>query len=180
MNLYLNPTICQECGGKCCKRHPGAAFPDDITRNYGKDMLAALVSAFQDGYTIDCWEGELGDGYPKNSEYGIDDDYDEYYEAEDGYHTGYYIRPRCSKDDDSRLYNYTYGGRCLFLTATGCKLAPELRPTGCRMLEPKEGGETCKVHGGGKLDSAKAWWDYYEVIVQAAKLVERGLSLNED
>ena len=176
MDLYLNPTICQKCGGACCKRYPGAAFPDDITRNYGKDMLAALVSAFRDGYTIDCREGELGDGYPRTSGYREDDDYEEYYEADDGYHQGLYVRPRCSEDNNSCLYNYhTYNGQCLFLTDTGCKLAPELRPTGCRMLEPKIGKGKCEVHGGDKLNSARAWWDHYEVITQAAKLVEREL-----
>ena len=169
MKLYINHELCQQCGGACCKRYPGATFPQDIVNNYGEDIETALVAALRSGFTIDWWEGDLGEGYPKG--WHIDYETDIEHDAEPGYHQAYYIRPRCDTDHDG-LYNGTWGGQCVFLTDEGCKLAAELRPTGCRLLEPQEDNSECVAHGGGKLESCKAWWGYCDVIKRAADIVE--------
>ena len=55
MEIYLNDKLCQECGGGCCKRLPGIAFPDDFT----KPLLETLIKLFKSGkWVIDWWEAD--------------------------------------------------------------------------------------------------------------------------
>ena len=41
---YLNQSICITCGGACCRRLPGAAFPEDFIRPIKNSVREALRS----------------------------------------------------------------------------------------------------------------------------------------
>ena len=157
LEQYLAPGTCAKCGGKCCQRLPGEAKPGDIVRLFGDDLQRALVAAFCTGnWVIDWWEGD-----PRGLEY--DDPH--------AIDCGYYIRPRVLTDTQGKLYNGSWGGECIFWTPEGCTLAPEERPWGCRVLEPKSGdGSECISHGSGKNEAAMAWIDLHETIKDAAQI----------
>lgn len=144
MANYLNLSMCKDCGGICCKRIPGACFPSDFGTSK-EEVLKNLREAL------------------RTHLYSID-----WYNFEDC-KRGYYVRPRTklihkfAEGDfpEWQLYDYSWGGECIFHTNDGCKLEPEKRPTQCRMLEPAE--PHCISHSGSsKLDAYKAWKDYQE------------------
>jgi len=144
---YLNEVLCKACGGKCCQRLGGGAIPDDIIRNFGGLLKDAVRKALQSGdWVVDWWEGD-----PRGLAY----DSPEYVNR------GYYLRPRSK--GDSGLFCPSWGGSCLLLTPTGCKLPPELRPYSCRMIEPVESGD-CILHGDGKRGAALAWLSHHDLI----------------
>ena len=78
----------------------------------------------------------------------------------------------------------SWEGRCVFLTADGCKLPWEDRPTVCRRLEPARANTSvtvayslCRYHGETReslLDSAAAWRPFRDVIAQALERVKNG------
>lgn len=146
---YLNIEICKKCGGVCCKKLPGATYPED----FEEPLLESLVETFKSGdWAIDWWEGNPT-------------------------HTGrreidkaYYVRPRTK--NSTKLFNPSWGGGCIFLDKKGCKLLPEERPKSCRMLEPKLGGVDCIHHDStGKRGAAIAWLPFTTVVLEAAKIV---------
>jgi hypothetical protein len=161
---YLDTEVCAECKGKCCKTLSGAALPDDILRNYpGLELEDAVQSALESGdWVIDCWEGD-----PRG-----DIDYDDpSYVSK-----GYYLRPRCHNDNQTSIYNYSWGGSiCLLMTDEGCKLGPYLRPYGCRMLEPVAGGKPCVKHADTKNEAAIAWLPHHAMLQKVAIASERRL-----
>ena len=149
MPNYENINICRECRGKCCKRYAGAAIPDDIMQNFDGLLEDAVSAALGSGdWVVDWWEGD-----PR----GLD------YDDPKAVSCGYYLRPRCSTDSN-RLFIGSWGGICLFLTNTGCRLPLEKRPITCRELEPKADGD-CFLHGGGKQKAALAWLDHRTIIL---------------
>ena len=144
---YLNVKICKECGGACCKRMPGSAYPED----FKEPLLESLVEAFKSGnWAIDWWEG---DPTNKNS-----------------LEKAYYVRPRTKGNNN--LFDPSWGGECIFLNERGCTLEPEERPQSCRLLEPKLGGEDCIHHNGtGKRGAAIAWLPFTKVVLGVAEIV---------
>jgi Fe-S-cluster containining protein len=130
---FAKPDLCTPCGGKCCKRLPGSAYPDDFpTRE-------ALAHALQSGrWAVDWWEGDAREGK---------------------YELGrtYYIRPAI-KGFEGQKFHPSWGGECTFLTPDGCALPGEARPRECRDLEPMENNTKCQMHNGtSKKMSAIAW-----------------------
>jgi Fe-S-cluster containining protein len=130
---------CAECGGKCCKMLSGTAYPDDFDNDIEKVREALLTGK----WAIDSWEDDPNI---------------------------YFVRPAVlpsemditfGRDAPRWPYDPSWGGQCVFLTDTGCELEYSERPTGCRMLEPKEDGE-CTSHGYGKHHGAKAWSEFQE------------------
>jgi len=147
---YLNVEVCKECGGACCKKMPGAAYPED----FGGPLLENLVEAFESGnWAIDWWEGD-----PRGNK--------------DELEKAYYIRPRTK--NSTRLFDPSFGGECIFLNKRGCKLLPGGRPKSCRMLEPNLGGKDCIHHNGaGKRKATIAWLPFTMVVLKAAKIVTK-------
>ena len=130
MKGYINRELCKKCGGKCCQRYPGCCFPEDFDNNEAK-----ILEALQTGnYAVDWWEA------PEPL---------------------YFIRPATKLGKEKgRLFDPSWGGECIFYTPdVGCGLPYEQRPTGCRLIEPKESGK-CVDHSGGKLKAALAWKKY--------------------
>jgi Fe-S-cluster containining protein len=145
---YLNIKLCKECGGACCKRLPGAAFPKDFGE---KSLLENLVKAFKrNKWAIDWWEG---DPTGKNK-----------------LEKAYYIRPKIKGADN--LFDPTFGGECIFLNNKGCELPPEERPLSCKLLEPKPKGKNCIHHlGNEKQKAALTWLPFTDMILEAARKV---------
>lgn len=145
---FLNAEICTKCSSKCCKQMPGETVPDDFTCN-GEDLPTAILQALESGkWVIDWWEGDPRD---------FDDDNPEYISS------GYYVRPR-AKNDRTGNFCPSWSGECVFLSKDGCTLAPEDRPTSCRLLEPKQDGNCIMHDGGGKHAAAMAWLPYWEML----------------
>ena len=129
-----NESICSKCGGVCCTRIPGEYTPADFDNSWDK-VLEKIE------------EGEVSfDWYDNYKEYLND---------------GYYLRPKTTVADE--LFDPSWGGACIMWDSmTGCKLPFNERPTGCRLLEPREDGE---CHSDfSKLDAANAWEPFHERI----------------
>lgn len=130
---HLNENMCSTCGGNCCQRLPGIMFPEDF-ETINKKIIMDLLNT--GNYSIDCWEGEIENPY--------------------------WIRPATIKGK-GKLIDKSWGGICVFWSSTGCRFDKDLRPYGCRMLEPREYGEECKIHNAGKLEAAKAWEPFKDI-----------------
>jgi Fe-S-cluster containining protein len=151
---YLNESLCAMCGGCCCRRMPGALSPEDALHLTGQDNIfdALRVLLSTGDYQVDWWEGDpRPDGELEQA---------------------FYLRPTVLDHRRTRLYSPSWGGTCIFLSETGCRLAPEDRPAECRLLEPKEDGN-CDS-GFTKQDAAIAWIPYHDNIHLAAKTLRRG------
>jgi len=135
--MYVDTNTCAICGGKCCKRLPGANLPEDF--NLPADTESLKLSLFSGKYTIDWYECH-----------------------ENGY--GYFIRP-ATKGMEGILEDPSWGGECTFLTPSGCSLDSESRPWACRVLEPKTNGN-CIFHGigNGKKQAADCWTPYVDLL----------------
>jgi Fe-S-cluster containining protein len=123
MKRIENKKICSECGGDCCKNLPGNYYPSDFDlpeENPTKNDFKKLKKIIsKETIAIDWWEGLKS---PK-----------------------YFLRP--SIKDVKRKFDPSWGGECIFLTDSGCKLPYNKRPLECRKLEPIETGD-CYMHGG--------------------------------
>jgi hypothetical protein len=155
VQAFERPEICAKCGGECCKTLPGITSPEDWGAPNRNEMKRRLSAAFRSkNYAIDCWEG---DPRPGKSEPGIN---------------GLFVRP-ATTHAVGKLYDYSWGGECVFLTECGCSLQSERRPFGCRTLEPVSPRERmkhgCKEHGGDKREMGIAWLPYHDVLKAAAK-----------
>lgn len=141
---YLNQHLCTACGGVCCKKAPGPMSPEDAINISGEsDLYNALIALFTTGnFQIDWYERFSQE---------ID--------------RGYYVRPTALDENQSAIFSPSWGGTCIFLTATGCPLEPEKRPEGCRLLEPKH--DECLNHGGSRYDAAEMWLPYHDVLLRA-------------
>jgi Fe-S-cluster containining protein len=149
---YTNPSLCAACGGKCCQRCPGAAFPED----FEPDVIAGVQAALETGqWAIDWWEGDPREGH------------DELARA-------YFVRPSVRGCTD--VFDPSWGGPCVFLADDGCTLLADERPRGCRMLVPSQ-GDHCTTHESQqpKRDAALAWLPYREELEKIGLLVKARL-----
>ena len=108
----VNSEICSKCGGKCCKMCGCHFSPDD----FEEISFESLKKEIEKGYiSIDLVDGEL-----IYSEINV-----------------YILRAR---NVNSPIVDYDYGerGQCILLTESGCKLDYENRPSGGKLLVPRE------------------------------------------
>ena len=105
----VNPKICSECGGECCKRCGCHFSPDD----FEEISFEFLKKELEKGYiSIDYVDGEFLYQF-----YGI-----------------YILRMR---NQDAPIVDTWYKrSPCILLTENGCKLDYEHRPTGGKLLIP--------------------------------------------
>lgn len=149
---YENKAICKKCQGKCCKAYAGIAYPADFDKDLRPMIIAKrIATALKSGqWAIDYWEGDLK---------GID--------------CPRFIRP-AHKNAPGKLIDPSWGGECIFLTESGCKLEYTDRPYGCRNLEPIT--DNCKYHGiesnDQKEDAALVWIPYQDIIEKTIKIME--------
>jgi Fe-S-cluster containining protein len=140
-NVDADSEHCKACGGRCCSKMSGATYPND----FKKPLHDSLVKAFKSGeWSIDWWEGE---------------------------ESLHYVRPRHLKVKwEKSLLDPSWGGVCVFLTESGCRLPADKRPAECRSLhwiKPKK----CKAEHN-KETAAIAWKRFQKVIFAAAKEVK--------
>ncbi len=137
-------TMCGECGGKCCKHSSGYVWPEEITPLDYETIFAMLATG---RYAIDCWDG---DPRPDGELAQV-----------------YMLRP--AHEDAGSMVDRSWGGRCTFLSATGCELDFEQRPKDCRALVPKaalDGQCPSPPEHNGKEGAAFAWMPYQDLMEQ--------------
>lgn len=151
--VYVDKATCAECGGECCKSMPGIYSPEDFGAPDRVVMKRRIEAAFlANTACVDWWEGKLGGAYsPKH------------------------VRPQIARAY-GRLRDPSWGGECSLLTPTGCSLAHDDRPYGCRALKPKaEFYGTCtmpKDYKDPKKSGTMQWVKYQDVIEAALASAE--------
>lgn len=141
------PSICEPCGGSCCKGMPGATLPEHFGAPDEITLFQNLANAFSSGkWAVDWWEGD-----PRL-------DLDELGRA-------MYVRP--ATKGTTRIYDASWGGECVMLTSTGCSLRWSDRPHNCQTLVPDSGGNCIGPHA--KDFYAIAWLPYQTVIDMAVE-----------
>ena len=139
-----SPSLCKKCGGRCCKRMPGIASPEDINCKGG------IKTVLESGkWAIDWYEGDPRPGGRLNQVY--------------------YLRPRIR--GFNHLYHPAWAdaGECIFLRENGCFLSPDDRPLECRDLVPKENYD-CQAHYT-KKELAMLWIKYQKKITATARTI---------
>lgn len=127
-----NKEVCSKCGGKCCKNVSGFYHPIDFDTIITKDFIKYLID--NENVVIDAY---------------VSDDANLYF-----------LRPRVDTDD--KFVSFTYGGKCIHLTESGCSKSFEDRPYGCKYLKPTECNDASKSFT--KWDAAMAWSEYSDLI----------------
>jgi Fe-S-cluster containining protein len=161
---FENNDLCSACKGQCCKHIPGATHPSDWK---SQRALASALMAMS--YSIDAWE---------NTRY-------------EDIHLDkvYYVRPAVvCRSHEVGVYDLSWGGPCVFLEDTGCRLQLPQRPLQCRMLEPRSG-----FYGRGtghcwghvsRRQTVLAWLPYQRVLqnvgAQAVAWLQRQKRINCD
>jgi Fe-S-cluster containining protein len=139
-----NTSLCKKCG-RCCNHYAGIVHPSQLP----EITVKVLKQMFKDGYCFDNYVGNPTD----NPEY---DDL-----------TAWFIRPQHT-NKIGQLIDESYGGKCSFLTDTGCKLTFENRPAGCQDLIP--GVTKCvNTKGYDKASASANWLPYNKIIEQFIK-----------
>jgi len=142
--------LCVQCNGACCRRLPGAFFPDDLGDITVEGVVAFVLSGRA---CFDSWDGD-----PR-------DDKDELAEA-------YFLRPR-AVNARHKVVDRSWGGDvCVHLSDSGCMLSRDEMPTACKALEP--GKVRCVDHSGGKNEAAIAWLPYRDMLEMAVDICKRG------
>lgn len=123
--------ICAGCGA-CCRRMPGAAFPEDFP------TMESVKEAIDSGrWAVDWWEGDPREGHRELDK-------------------GLFIRP-ATKGSEGLRRDPSWGGECTFLTEQGCELTVNRRPRECRMLAPNPTGPCRGDTESDKQAAAVAW-----------------------
>jgi hypothetical protein len=138
IEIYRPIPYCAECGGKCCKTYSGIFHPTQIN-SFSVESLNKLFAAGK--HAIDWYNGETEED---EDEPGV-----------------YFIRP--AHKGVSTLKDPSWGGECIFLTPTGCELAFEARPLGCKALKPSKDG-CCNKTFYGKEAAAIDWLPFQDAI----------------
>lgn len=135
---FPSAELCIKCKGNCCKVLPGIVYPDDISTQGRFALKVGLRKLLRSGnYAIDWWDGDLPE---------------------------YFIRPACT-NAPGELLDPSWGGTCVFLTDSGCKLEFNQRPESCRFLEPKPKFPIeCDINGHTKRHGVDAWLPHQDII----------------
>lgn len=123
MNIQDNttPSMCSQCGGRCCQRLPGNYHAADFGSTED-EVKANVLKALKTGRVCIDW-------YESMPEVKLKDDHDGY-----EYHgPGYFLRPAI-KGSEGQLSDPTWGGECTFLGPNGCEHQFKDRPVDCRSL----------------------------------------------
>lgn len=178
------PSVCGTCHNSCCARMPGICHPGEFGETE-EEVEKSLYKALRSGkYEVDYWEGSPFEYVDKNHEdlctperLAIFDAYDD----EWGYTaTAYFVRPYTIEElrhitqvIAPRYKHGSWGGRCIFLGETGCKLSFDERPIQCRVIVPNAAhpGECIiKSPHYSKQALVILWLDYNHII---SRVLER-------
>jgi len=141
--VYSQPNVCSTCKGRCCK-HMGCHFSPKDFQEISLDSLKAFI---EKGFvSIDCWDGDV---------LGRDRD------------NTYYLRIR---NVDSDILDFSWGGRCMLLTDTGCSLSFNERPKGGRELVPQLDFRCLPLYS--KKDACIEWYPYQRILEKLVSIYE--------
>ncbi len=147
--VFGQAEICSLCAGACCKKIPGIYHPDDFKGRLNSKTLSELIDRRE--VAVDVWD--------------IDDETTKEI---------YYLRPPTVNHSGYDYIDRSWGGKCVHLTATGCKLPDKDKPLQCRSLEPHvvEGEVLCVQHIS-KKDMVDSWVKYQGNIKNAIRILWR-------
>lgn len=155
---HVAPSICGPCGGDCCKRMPGAAFPEDFGAPDEEKLRATLTARLASGkWSIDWYNGDPRPDAPAQWMHRLE--------------RAYFLRP-ATIDGVDEIVDPSHGGTCAHLTPAGCSIFED-RPRGCRGVIPLKNGP-CLASYGRKTDAAIAWLPFTKLLCEVA------LSLGRD
>ena len=138
-----NLSICAACGGGCCRHYGGILHPDDVKGGVTVENIKVMMDTGM--YGIDWYEGSI-DGYDWDNVYFM--------------HMAHVNEPKICP---------TWGGTCVNLTPTGCKLSFEERAYGCRSLVPNP-NHKCGEGTYSKYDAMIDWLPYQSIMEEIIKL----------
>lgn len=149
------PDICAECGGYCCKKLPGVAYPSDFGRS-ARTIREGVLAALRTGkWAIDWWEGDPT--------------------GRDLVDQAFYMRPAVV--GEAGVFHGAWDGNtCAFLTSTGCELSHDDRPRECRLLvparDPFNPTTACRSPKGvSKKDASIKWLPYSDLLKEVGNIV---------
>lgn len=148
--VYQDADLCTPCGGQCCKQSPGLMTPEDAGLHEGPEKLKNLLLSKL--YVLDWYEGDpryISFMDPRSEHSGV-----------------YRLRPVGA----TPFLGYRgvvdrawLGGRCTFLTDTGCSLPRDDMPAQCKGLQPAFGA--CTMPEEVNTQSiAIAWLPYQNIL----------------
>lgn len=158
VNSFETPSLCEPCGGKCCKRSPGLTMPHEFgeTEEEIKKGVRRALSTGQ--WAIDNWDGDPREDVSLSEQWG-DDKY---------LRLVYYVRPRMVHE--TSIFNNSWSGACVFHSpAVGCTIF-ENRPSECRGLKPSK--DRCKSEHSSKKDCVIAWIPYSDMLGEIGLEIE--------
>lgn len=129
---------CAKCGGGCCKSMGCHFSPHDFD-DLSIESLTKIIS--EGDVSIDWWEGDVTGG-----------DLDE----------TYFLRMR---HVGAKIVDPSWGGRCVALTNSGCRIPFEKRPLGGRALIPSENQKDCK-QTYSKENCCRDWYPYQDILAE--------------
>lgn len=152
-------SACSACKKRCCDNMPGIVFPEQLKEITVKSVAKML----RNGYCLDWWEGD-----PRAKSF-----FDTPFAGQ--LSISLFIRPQIASKE-SKVFHGAWGGKCSFLTPTGCKLTFKNRPLECQALVPNEKSPgDCKPkknYSYSKDKAAFAWIPYQDILQQAGDLVQ--------
>jgi Fe-S-cluster containining protein len=145
--VFPSSPMCGECGGQCCRNYAGIAWPEQF------DGVGGVVERVRTGkWVVDYWEGD-----PRGS-----------VDPEEALPCVLFVRP--AHLVGLHPVDPSWGGVCVFLGDSGCRLTEEERPYGCRALEPVATWPHCKDHSDSKRGAAFAWLPHQDMVREAMRL----------
>lgn len=132
--------LCAECGGRCCKSMGCHFSPNDFD-DLSIESLEKILS--EGDVSIDWWEGDVTGGNLDKT---------------------YFLRMR---HVDAKIVDPSWGGRCVALTDSGCRLSFEKRPLGGRALIPSKNSnqKDCK-QTYSKENCCRDWYPYQYILAK--------------
>ena len=133
--------LCKACVNCCCQNIPGIYDPLDNPPDIA--FIAEKLKAGE--WSIDWWE-------PTKDEPQM-----------------YYLRP--ATQNSKCVFDPSWGGKCVYLADTGCKLEFDKRPSQCQALNPSK--DRCTLPDKyTKKEIAIRWKPYTDILLRAGKLAQ--------
>lgn len=138
-NGYPAAPVCVTCGGECCKRSAGIAYPLD----FAEPLFDSLVAAFRSGrWAIDWVEGEPPIFYVRPRHVGV-------------------VELRDPSWGGQCVFLGPFGCELSFNERpTGCRMLEPVEVDGA-------GPTPCLSHGHDKYRAAKEWKNYQQILLNA-------------
>ena len=150
-----NVTICNACGGDCCRTRPGIESPERfLAANNPAEELARLLAS-------GLWVLDTHYGVPYDPEKGEHGDPDRII---------LYPRPATRQEHaEGSLQVVPGAGECVLLGDNGCTLPFAERPRACQALEPA--ADFACSSSWTRFDAAREWMHHQDLVTKALALL---------